>query len=239
MFGSANLTVWATVECNTGIIAASIPCVKPLLRNFFVNGVGGSQNTNTSEPFCQPLVFGDVYFASLDSRYIFPMNPLTKFSSGDAGGNSISRDTEAGNLAENPATMSTWERSLRADLQPVRQRGAYGAGELLHARGHVNGGGMVTIRPLPEDDVRWLYSAVARELSRPHALSLARPLKTQRNPQAKESRRESLKGTDAARSSEECREHERLHARKLYAEASGSSWDRTEKQEPHSDRQGM
>lgn len=116
------------------------------------------------------------------------------------------------------------ELTLRADLQPVRQRGAFDDGEMLYPRGHVGGGGIVLSRPIPEDDVNWMYASVSRELSRPHAKVLIRPLQAQRNPQAKESRRESVNGTDAARSSDEKREFEQLQARKLYAEANGYAW---------------
>ncbi|KAK4031677.1 hypothetical protein C8A01DRAFT_41873 [Parachaetomium inaequale] len=40
LWDSANLTIWYSVECNVGIVAASLPCLKPLFKRILETSLG-------------------------------------------------------------------------------------------------------------------------------------------------------------------------------------------------------
>ncbi|KAK4156771.1 decarboxylase [Chaetomidium leptoderma] len=45
LWDSANLTIWYSVECNVGILAGCLPCLKPLFKRILVSSLGyGSSN---------------------------------------------------------------------------------------------------------------------------------------------------------------------------------------------------
>ncbi len=50
LWDSANLTIWTVTECNTGIIAGCLACLKPLFRSLF-------KRDNTNEQV-HPHLFG-------------------------------------------------------------------------------------------------------------------------------------------------------------------------------------
>ncbi|KAI8623978.1 hypothetical protein F5Y19DRAFT_456404 [Xylariaceae sp. FL1651] len=52
LWDSRNITIWNIVECNTGIIAGSLPCLRPLFRSFFGSIYGkGSARANSKKIF--------------------------------------------------------------------------------------------------------------------------------------------------------------------------------------------
>jgi hypothetical protein len=51
LWDSRNLTVWTVVECNCGIIAGNLPCLKPLFRNVLGSSVYGRGSRKTSQNY--------------------------------------------------------------------------------------------------------------------------------------------------------------------------------------------
>lgn len=52
LWDSANLTIWTVIECNTGIIAASLPCLKPIFRTILEKSswaYGSNRSNNKSK----------------------------------------------------------------------------------------------------------------------------------------------------------------------------------------------
>lgn len=47
LWDSRNMTIWTIIECNVGIIAGNLPCLKPLFRSILVSTYGsGSRKTS-------------------------------------------------------------------------------------------------------------------------------------------------------------------------------------------------
>ncbi|KAK7990285.1 integral membrane family protein [Apiospora arundinis] len=54
LWDSTDLTIWVSTECNTGIIAACLPCLKPLFKRILENTTqryGGSLSHRTDRPY--------------------------------------------------------------------------------------------------------------------------------------------------------------------------------------------
>jgi len=50
LWDSRNITIWTVVECNVGIIAGNLPCMKPLFRTILGSTYGrGSRNRSGSK----------------------------------------------------------------------------------------------------------------------------------------------------------------------------------------------
>lgn len=49
LWDSRDITIWTVVECNVGIIAGNLPCLKPLFRRVLGStyGLGSKKNSNT------------------------------------------------------------------------------------------------------------------------------------------------------------------------------------------------
>lgn len=63
MWDSRNLTIWTVQECNVGMVAGNLPCLKPLFRSILVSTYGkGSRKTT------QPKYFSDAYAAGTKER---------------------------------------------------------------------------------------------------------------------------------------------------------------------------
>ncbi|KAI8937113.1 hypothetical protein NX059_006327 [Plenodomus lindquistii] len=50
MWDSRNLTIWAVAECNVGIVAGNLPCLKPMFRTI-LGSTYGRGSRKTSEPY--------------------------------------------------------------------------------------------------------------------------------------------------------------------------------------------
>ncbi|KAJ5062481.1 hypothetical protein J3E72DRAFT_187717 [Bipolaris maydis] len=63
MWDSRNLTIWTVQECNVGMVAGNLPCLKPLFRSILVSTYGkGSRKTS------QPKYLSDAYAAGTKER---------------------------------------------------------------------------------------------------------------------------------------------------------------------------
>ncbi|KAF1928177.1 uncharacterized protein M421DRAFT_391775 [Didymella exigua CBS 183.55] len=51
LWDSRNLTIWTVVECNTGIIAGNLPCLKPLFRVVLGSTYGRGSRKNTAPQY--------------------------------------------------------------------------------------------------------------------------------------------------------------------------------------------
>ncbi|KAL6171274.1 hypothetical protein ACJQWK_04212 [Exserohilum turcicum] len=50
MWDSRNLTIWTALECNVGMVAGNLPCLKPLFRSLLVSTYGkGSRRTDNTQ----------------------------------------------------------------------------------------------------------------------------------------------------------------------------------------------
>ena len=49
LWDSRNITIWTVVECNVGIIAGNLPCLKPLFRRVLGSTYGFGSNKNTNQ----------------------------------------------------------------------------------------------------------------------------------------------------------------------------------------------
>lgn len=49
LWDSRNITIWTVVECNTGIIAGNLPCLKPLFRRVLGSTYGRGSRKTTSK----------------------------------------------------------------------------------------------------------------------------------------------------------------------------------------------
>ncbi|EDU44898.1 hypothetical protein PtrV1_04898 [Pyrenophora tritici-repentis] len=65
MWDSRNLTMWTVTECNVGIIAGNLPCLKPLFRSILVSTYGSGSRKNT-----QPKYFSNPYASGTKQRSV-------------------------------------------------------------------------------------------------------------------------------------------------------------------------
>ncbi|EUC34235.1 hypothetical protein COCCADRAFT_4378 [Bipolaris zeicola 26-R-13] len=63
MWDSRNLTIWTVQECNVGMVAGNLPCLKPLFRSILVSTYGKGSGKTT-----QPKYFSDAYAAGTKER---------------------------------------------------------------------------------------------------------------------------------------------------------------------------
>jgi hypothetical protein len=56
LWDSRDMTIWTVVECNVGIIAGNLPCLKPLFRSILVSTYGSGSRKNS-----QPRYFSSAY----------------------------------------------------------------------------------------------------------------------------------------------------------------------------------
>lgn len=56
LWDSRNLTIWTVVECNIGIVAGNLACLKPLFRSILISTYGKGSRKNT-----QPKYYSDAY----------------------------------------------------------------------------------------------------------------------------------------------------------------------------------
>jgi hypothetical protein len=63
IYNYSNLTIWTVVECNIGIIAASLPCMRPLVKKFLGStGIYASRETQGVRQEGQYLCIGGGYY---------------------------------------------------------------------------------------------------------------------------------------------------------------------------------
>ena len=63
LWDSRDMTIWTVIECNVGIVAGNLPCLKPLFRSLLVSTYGyGSRKTS------QPRYYSDAYGAGTKQR---------------------------------------------------------------------------------------------------------------------------------------------------------------------------
>ncbi|CAA9962749.1 hypothetical protein PTMSG1_06123 [Pyrenophora teres f. maculata] len=65
MWDSRNLTMWTVTECNVGIIAGNLPCLKPLFRSILLSTYGSGSRKNT-----QPKYFSNPYASGTKQRSV-------------------------------------------------------------------------------------------------------------------------------------------------------------------------
>ena len=65
MWDSRNLTMWTVTECNVGIIAGNLPCLKPLFRSLLVSAYGSGSRKNS-----QPKYFSNPYASGTKQRTV-------------------------------------------------------------------------------------------------------------------------------------------------------------------------
>jgi len=59
LWDSRNITIWTVIECNVGIIAGNLPCLKPLFHNVLGSTYGrGSRNGKTPKHMAHPYENG-------------------------------------------------------------------------------------------------------------------------------------------------------------------------------------
>jgi hypothetical protein len=62
LWDSRNITMWIVMECNIGIIAGNLPCLKPLFRNVLGSTYGrGSNGRTNSKPISRPYGVGSAH----------------------------------------------------------------------------------------------------------------------------------------------------------------------------------
>lgn len=87
LWDSRNLTIWTVVECNIGIVAGNLPCLKPLFRSVLVSTYGkGTRKT------AQPKYYSDAYGPGTKQRSaIKSYGPLAspKRENGDFSGHGM------------------------------------------------------------------------------------------------------------------------------------------------------
>jgi len=59
LWDSRNITIWTIIECNIGIVAGNLPCLKPLFRTVLGSTYGrGSRARSNSKPISRPYGAG-------------------------------------------------------------------------------------------------------------------------------------------------------------------------------------
>jgi len=81
LWDSRNLTMWTVTECNVGIIAGNLPCLKPLFRSILVSTYGSGSRKNT-----QPKYFSNPYASGSKQRSVGKSyGPLSSDRATDGG----------------------------------------------------------------------------------------------------------------------------------------------------------
>ncbi|RMZ67658.1 integral membrane [Pyrenophora seminiperda CCB06] len=90
MWDSRNLTMWTVTECNVGIIAGNLPCLKPLFRSILVSTYGGGSRKNS-----QPKYFSRSYASGTKQRSVGKSYDALEEDKVAGGGERLRRGDEA------------------------------------------------------------------------------------------------------------------------------------------------
>ncbi|KAF2691728.1 hypothetical protein K458DRAFT_286821 [Lentithecium fluviatile CBS 122367] len=137
LWDSRNITIWTIMECNVGIIAGNLPCLKPIFRSVLGSTYGrGSRKTN-SKPISRPYGAGtnprsgtnDAYnsLASSKGNNGRPLSPYAAYEAhimttikGDKSGADKSRSESPTSMRadSSPGNRSAESIELLDDQQP-------------------------------------------------------------------------------------------------------------------------
>jgi hypothetical protein len=84
LWDSRNITMWTVIECNIGIIAGNLPCLKPLFRTVLGSTYGrGSRQRSNSKPISRPYGPGSGHRSA-------PKDTYNSLGSGKSNGRPLS-----------------------------------------------------------------------------------------------------------------------------------------------------
>ncbi|KAI4916638.1 uncharacterized protein J4E92_009142 [Alternaria infectoria] len=145
LWDSRDMTIWTVVECNVGIVAGNLPCLKPLFRSILVSTYGSGSRKNS-----QPRYFSDAYGKGTKQRSaVKSYGPLAsnKTSEGEYAGHSAAgksymlttidaTNKQTGDLSRSPSGGSSTSG----------ERGSTESDTRLHSKAHGSGGmGNITV----------------------------------------------------------------------------------------------